>query len=486
MVSGAALYIAMRWFDRAIGVVSTVILARLLTAEDFGIVAIAGIVLGLAVVLLDLGINLTVVQRRNMDRDSLDTAWTLRLLQNAAVSVALVLASSTIADHYREPRLTSVIITLAFAYLLDGMTGLGPLIFQRRQEYAREAAFFMSKRVIGFAVTVLLALWIRSYWALIAGTVLSNLSGVAMSYAMHRVAPRFTLSRWRDFLGASSWLTIRAIGSYVALNLDKLVIGRRDGQSVLGVYSLADQVAAMPASELLAPTSRALFPAMAASQEDHSRLRRLYLGALGLQSSIALPASAGLALVTGDLVPVVLGAKWNDVVPIMVPLALAYGASGLISSGGYLLTSLGAFWATALLQWATVALLGALIIGGFPEAGAVQIAWFRAVLGTFSIVGIAVLVRRQLPIVTFRDMLRQVIRPVLATTAMAAVLHGVHAVTASLSIYLRLGVEVAVGAVVYTVALVSLWHLSGRPDGAEQWVLQRIHAAVKRGSVAGE
>lgn len=480
VASGAALYIAMRWFDRSIGVVSTIVLARLLTAEDFGIVALASIALGLAVVLLDLGINLTVVQRRNIDRDELNTAWTLRLLQNAAVATALALSSSWIADYYHDPRLTPVIVTLAFAYLLDGLTGFGPVIFQKRQEYAREVAFFMSKRAAGFAVTVVLAFWLRSYWALVAGTVLSNVVGVVLSYAMHREAPRFTLSRWREFFGASSWLTLRAIGSYATSQLDKLVVGHRDGATTLGAYSIADQVSAMPASELLAPTSRALFPAMAASQDDRPRLRRIYLSALGIQSSLALPASVGLALVAADMVPVVLGEKWGQVVPIMVALALAYGANSLTSAGNYLLVSLGAFRTQASLQWGMVAVLAALVFVAFPRSGAMEIAWFRVALGGVGVTAVAILVRRNLPGVGFADMLRQTARPVLATATMAAAVAGIHAAGAVLPVWVRLVAEVVSGAVVYAAALAGLWHLAGRPDGAEQWVLQRARALLRR------
>ncbi len=480
MVSGAALYIAMRWFDRSIGVVSTIVLARLLTTEDFGIVALASIALGLAVVLLDLGINLTVVQRRDIDQDELDTAWTLRLLQNAAVAAVLASSSAWIADYYHDERLAPVIAALAFAYLLDGLTGLGPIIFQKRQEYAREVAFFMSKRAIGFLVTMALAFWWRSYWALIAGTILSNVAGVALSYAMHRQMPRFTLSRWRGFFGASSWLTLRAIGSYATSQLDKLVIGRRDGPAMLGAYSIADQVSAMPASELLAPTSRALFPAMAASQDDPAKLRRIYLSALGIQCLLALPASVGLALVAGDMVPVVLGEKWAQAVPLMAALALAYGMNSLTSAGNYLLLSLGEFRWQALLQWGMAAVLALLVFGAFPQSGGREIAWFRVVLGGVGVVAVIGLVTYRLPIVTITDMVRQCVRPVLATLAMAAVVTGIQILAAALPQWLRLVIGVASGAAAYATALFGAWRLAGRPVGAERWMLERLAALLGR------
>src|SRR5690606_8415125 len=124
VASGAVLYIAMRWFDRFVGVISTVVLARLLTPEDFGIVALASIVLGLAVVLVDMGINTLVVQRPELDRDDLDTAWTLRLLQGGFIGLLLAGAAPFAADHFNDDRLLAVLLVFALTYLIDGLTGM--------------------------------------------------------------------------------------------------------------------------------------------------------------------------------------------------------------------------------------------------------------------------------------------------------------------------------------------------------------------------
>lgn len=476
VVAGAALYVAMRWFDRAIGVISTIVLARLLTPEDFGIVALASIALGIAVVLLDVGIDVTVVQRRKIDPDELNTAWTLRLLQNVVISTVLALSSSWIADYYHDARLAPVLITLAFAYLINGFVGMGPVIFQKRQEYAREVTFFMAKRGIGFVVTVALAVWLRSYWALVIGSVVGSVIGVSLSYAMHREAPSLTLVRWRQFFGASSWLTLRAMGSYAMSQLDKLIVGRRDGATVLGTYSIADQVAAMPASELLAPTSRALFPAMSASQGDPVQLRRIFLLALGIQTSLALPASIGLALVAGELVSLLLGEKWAQAVPIMEALALAYGLNSLTSAGNHLLLSVGNFRSQALLQWGMATTFAVMLFFVFPLAGAEQIAWLRVTVGFVGVLAVAALVRRDVSVVTFPDMFGQIVRPALSTAVMWFAVLGVDASTAAIPTWLKLGLEVGVGALVYVVTLSGVWHLAGRPAGAEQWTLERARA----------
>lgn len=484
VVSGAVLYIAMRWFDRLIGIISTIILARLLTPEDFGIVALAGIVLGLAVVLVDLGINTLVVQRPGLDRDDLDTAWTLRLLQGGFIAALLMASASPAAGHFNDARLEPVLMLFALIYLFDGLTGMGPVLFQREQRYAQEVSFMMFKRLGSFLVTMILAVWLRSYWALVFGSLAGSVLGVLLSHAMRPLPLRLTLVRWRRFIGASLWLTLKSIGGYASLQLDKFVIGGRNGPTALGAYSIADQVAAMPASELLAPMSRALFPAMAAAQNDPVELRRQFTYALGIQATIALPASIGLALVAQDLVPVMLGEKWVSAGPLMAALALAYGTNALIASSTYLLTSLGKFQAQTLLYFALAAVLALLIFVVFPQSGALEIAWFRVAVAVLGIIALAALALRVLPTVSTRDLLVIISRPAGASAIMALCVWACGIAMTDSPSWLRLVVEVATGAAVYPGALYGLWRIAGRPAGAEQWLLRRARSVLGRGSPA--
>ncbi len=479
VVSGALLYIVMRWFDRLAGVISTIVLARLLTPGDFGIVAIATIVLGLASVMLDFGINVAVVQLRDLDRDDIDTAWTLRLLQNVVIGTILMAAAGFVAERYHDARLSPVLIVLAFTYYLDGLTGMAPVVFQKRRQYAREVAYFMGKRAGGLVITIVLALWLRNYWALVMGTVLTNVLGLVLSFSMHPVAPRLTLTRWRRFVGASLWLSLHSVAGYASQQLDKLVVGGRDGTAMLGAYSLADQISAMPTSELLAPMSRALLPAMAAVQDDLSRLRSIFLSALGIQATLALPAAVGLALVSRDVVAVMLGASWDAAAPIMSALALAYGVNALTHSSIYLFNSLGRYRTLALLRCSVVLVLALLVLVIFPSSTAVAIAWCRASVAAMTIGVVTWLALRNLPSLRVADMAREVARPTSAALAMAVAVVSIEAVTPDFTSWTRLSLTVSGGALAYTACLAALWHFQGRPEGAERWALDKFRAAMR-------
>lgn len=485
VVSGAVLYVGMRWFDRLIGVISTIMLARLLTPDDFGVVALASIVLGLAVVMLDLGINVAVVQRSGLDQQDLDTAWTIRLLQNAVIAAALCALATPVARYYGDVRLEPVLWLLALAYLLDGFTGMAPVVFQKRQQYAREVAFYSAKRLFGFLVTIALAFWLRSYWALVYGTLVANAGAMLLSHLMLGHLPRFTLSRWQGFLGASFWLALRSMALYASNELDKFVVGRRDGTAVLGGYALASQVAAMPTTELLAPLSRALFPAMAAAKDDGNALGRMFLLALGIQCTLALPAAAGMALVAGDLVPVMLGEQWREATPILIALALAFGANALTYAGGYMLTALGRYRDQSGVQWGMVISLALFVFVVSPSADATRIAWFRAVLAVGSVAAIAMLSLRCLPAISLHQLVAVVRRPIAATVVMSIGVVLLAQPFASLPPWAALSAKVVTGAAVYLAALVVSWNLDGRPDGAESWILARVGSLRSRRGEVG-
>lgn len=480
VTAGAFLYVGMRWFDRLVGVVSMVVLARLLTPADFGLVALASVVLGLAVVLFDLGINIAVVQRSTLDDTDLNTAWSIRLIQNTVIAALLGIVAPFVAAYYGDLRLGPVLWCLALAYLLDGLTGMGPVVFQKRQQYAREVSFFMAKRLLGFFATLVMAFWLRSYWALVLGTLVSSIVGVLLSHIIYDRLPRFTLTRWRAFVSASLWLALRSMAGYATQELDKLVIGRRDGAAILGGYTIAGQIAAMPTSELLAPLSRALFPGLVAIKEDRERLRRMFLTALGIQSALALPASIGLALVASDLVPVILGEKWIEIVPVMVALSLASAAYAVTQSCGYLLTTLGQYRDQSLLQWFMLVALAVLIIGVFPDAGAQEIAWIRVGLGASSILLIVAMAVRALPNISFLDIAKEIHRPVIAVLVMAACVEVAGSVITELGELWTLVAKISIGATAYSVTLLIVWRLENYPDGAESAVLSQLNLAFGR------
>jgi O-antigen/teichoic acid export membrane protein len=460
----------MRWTDRFVGFVSTLILARILVPADFGIVAMCSLVIGLVDVLLDLGVGTVLIRHRAATPSHYHTAWTLRFAQTTLGAVIVFSAAPIAATYFGDARLTVVLRVMSAGLLLAGLENIGIVDFQKKMHFGLDFRFAFFKRIVGFAVTIAAAYAFRSYWALVAGALTGRAFGVVLSYVMHPLRPKFSLAQFRDIFAVSQWMVVRSTGLYLDNCLHRLLVGGRDNASVMGGYTLANEVSSMPTTELLAPLNRVLFPTFVRASHDPSELRRLFLLAQGVQTLIAVPAAVGLAMVAHDAVPLLLGEKWRFAIPFVQILALASVVQAITTSGGYVLITLGRIRQSATLIWIQVALFATIAWGAIPFGHALQLAEARLAAVVVGL-GLAVwFLRDALPNVSLGDIARSTMRPLLAAGTMAVAL-SIFDRASTLTSVARLGTAVVLGATTFFTVVVLVWRMQGKPDGAESYML---------------
>ncbi|MDJ0656313.1 MAG: oligosaccharide flippase family protein [Xanthomonadales bacterium] len=481
LASGAALYVGYRWFDRFLGVISLAVLARLLDPESFGIVAMAWIVVGLLDAIFDMGVHLLVLQKDDPDKEFLDTAWTLRLIQ--AIVTALIIAglAPLAVNYFSEPRVANVMYVLALASFIGGLENFAVVEFQKSRQFFREFQLSAIKRLSTFFAIIGLAFVLGSYWALVIGTLISRILGVFLAYFFHRVTHRPSFAVMGTLFHKGKWLLFMNVAAYIWKRIDEIVVGRFFSSAVLGSYSVAAEVARLPTAELMAPISRALLPGFTSSKGDVGESANLIRRSINVQASLALPAAAGLAICADPVVSVFLGAKWQVAAQLLAILPAIFAAAALRYTGEYyliaherqrLLTFVDLYYLVAFLGWiaysnymlGSVSLQGVVYGRAAVEASGIVIMWFV----TASVSGA----------VSVWDQILQILRPLLATLAMCGVLLGVPmeypgAVT-------QLAYTVPLGVVTYAVVLVTLWLVSGKPEGLERWVADRLAARLRR------
>jgi len=468
---GTVLTVAMRWTDRLIGLFSTLILARLLTPADFGLIAMATLVIALADILLDLGINTALVREREATQADYDTAWTLRLLQTACSTVAIIVLAPYAATYFQDPRLVTVLQVLAFVLLLGGLENIGVVAFHKHMQFGAEFRFLFIRRLAGVTITLVAAWLLETYWALVIGMLGGRIIGVLLSYWLHPMRPRLGLSRFRHLFAVSLWMFVRGVGEFLHNNLHRLLVGRWNSAPVMGAYTVANEISTLPSSELVAPMNRALFPALVNASADPPERERIFLLALGLQSLIALPASVGLALVAPHAIPLLLGENWLAAVPILQWLALAGIAHALSSSTQYLLLVLGHFRWAATIIWLQVLGFVALVVG-LGAQDAEQIAALRLAATVIGVVGSAICTAN-LAKIPVTALIGATVRPIVATLIMALCLMWIDTAW-QLSSILTLLTQVGAGALIYTAVLLALWQLQRTPPGPEQWLADKL------------
>lgn len=472
---GALFVLAARWADQVIGFASTIILARLLVPEDIGIVAMASLVVSLVDVLLDLGVNVALIQNRDAAQAHYDTAWTLRLAQTAVATAVVVVIAPLAGAYFKDPRVVPVLQAMAFTFLITGIENIGVIVFQKEMTFAADFRFLLWKRLAGFLATVVAAWLLRSYWALVIGALAGRAIGTVISYFIHPMRPRLSLTKAREIFGLSQWLMIRGIGNFVELNLHRFVVGGRAAAGVMGAYSLADDVAKLPSTVLLAPLNRVLFPAFVAAKHNAEELKRIFLLAQGVQTLIVVPAAMGLVLVADEAVRVLLGERWLSAVPFVQVLAPVGMVWSITNAGGYVLLALGRVRALTSILWLRIVLFAAVAFLLVPHAGALQIAWLRLVFALFGLVAFIGWVRYAMPDLQVREVIASVVRPFAAVAVMSGAVLAVGQVDFGASpVAVILIAKVAVGAVAYVGTLLLVWQLFGRPAGAESYLFNQL------------
>ena len=475
MASGATWMVLFKLIERSIGLVSTLILARILSPSDFGVIAMALSFIFFAEQLAAFGFDIALIHNQSTTREHFDTAWTGNLLLGLSITLVMLLAAHPIAQFYKQPELVWVVCALALGPLISGAENIGVVAFRKELNFRKEFLFQLSRKALGFLIVVPMALIVRNYWALVTGILFSKLAATAISYLMHPYRPRFALSRVRELMVYSRWLLINNLIGFFKERTSDFFIGRLFGAGSLGTYNIAYEFAHLPSTELSAPINRALLPGFA-KMADSEEVCQGYANALSMMAMLAVPCSAGLAVLAPYFVPAVLGTKWLAAVPLMqvlafngavlmfhspvcsVLLARGHPQMPVIANGLYVLLLLGLLTAVA---------LGAQQLGVLGAAMA-------ALLSSLLCTPVYLYMLRSKLSISPMVFLRAIARPVTASALMTVVLVWVlPSYDRSMSELVVAGwllLGVGAGAVIYALALAALWVLAKMPSGPERVV----------------
>lgn len=471
VLESAAWSVALRWSIRLLGLVSTAILARLLTPADFGLVAMGMLVVGFVDAWLAFGLDTALIQNQTASRLHYDTAWTIRILQSLIVAIGVACAAPYAAVYFDEPRVTLVIWTLCLGLPISAVSNIGVVTFRKELEFHKEFKLNVSAKVLSFLLTVGTALWLRNYWALVVGILGGQILGCALSYFMHPYRPRLSLAKLRDLWSFSQWMLVRSIGHFAEMRADEAIVGGVGSTRQMGLYSVAAELGRLPGSEIAAPLNQALVPSFAKLQSERDRLATAYLNVLGTVLAVTLPASIGLALVAQEAILVLMGPQWVEAIPLLALLSV----SGAIRSGESLAVSLilgtGRAAVAAALSWTSAILLVGFSLLLVGEHGVLGVAIAKVISGVIlmTIVYAVLCVLINVSPLTIGE---RIWRPLLSALAMVApIITFPHTGGGALA---DLVLKVLLGAATYSVCLMFLWRVCGKPEGVERLAIDGL------------
>lgn len=323
--------------------ISAVVLARLLTPTDFGLVAMVTAVTGMGQAFADLGLSEATIQREKITHNQVSALFWI----NLSIGVVLALIAATLAPvlalFYREPRLTNITLVTSLTFVICGLRVQHEAILKRQMRFSALAFRNVAAAVMGAGSAIVMAWRGAGYWALVAMPLAENSTQVVLSWLMVRWLP----GRPRRDPDVHQLIVFggNVAGSYLINNAsrsaDNLMIGWHWGAGPLGLYSRAYNLLMRPVRELAFPAQSVALPAFSRAANDDERFARCYLRVVKLIVWMSAPVFAFLFVAAQPLILVVLGHQWLEAAPVFQIFAISALAQLLFESMVWLLVSRG-------------------------------------------------------------------------------------------------------------------------------------------------
>lgn len=443
-------------FSKSSGLITTMILARLITPSEFGIIGFAITVMMFMDAVRDMGLGLALIQRRDRVEDAADTVFWLNLLTNFIIWLLMLLIAPLVADFFDEPLMRLILPIMSASFIINSIGSTHDALLQKEMRFAKRVIPAFFSNLLKSAVSISLALLGFGVWSLVFGLLVGRVSYAFITWIIVPWRPRLVIhfDLARELLQFGLKISADSFFSALQANIDYVFIGRFLGDAALGFYTVAFRVPELIIINFCTVIAHVLFPAYATLNDDREKLREAMLGTLHFVSLVTVPIGLGLALVAPLFVAIAFGSEWAQAGPIMAALSL-YGTLLAVSWNiGDIYKSidrLDILWKTALIELAL--LVPVLYVLAHESALAVAMGH---VVVAFIISSLRMGIAIRLLQLSVKNTLAQFVSAVIGGTFMSFIVLVTLQLTANLLLFVSLSLSVFTGVISY---LVALWWL---------------------------
>lgn len=470
--AGAGVVVGGNLLERILGVISITVLGRLLTPEDFGIVALALVIVGVGEALENGQFRWALIRVPAPERNHYSTVFALQLLLGGAVSVAIFLIAPVAATVMQTPALEGALRWLALVPILANLRNPYSINFQRELRFVPGMIMGLGGRLASTATAIGLAYALGDYRAMVAAAIVFVAVRTALTYAMMPVLPGLSLARWREFVAFGGWLSASGLVDLLGRRADVALMGLWLDLRMVGLFNMGKEITNLAVRQFAGQARMSMYPGMALIAEDTERYQKARLKTTQTLVGVLTPVGVGVALVAEEFVRLLIGDQWSNTVPVIQALAPVAALAGLVAAihcdAMVRGDTRGIF-----LRDATIAVLQmpilAVAIWRFGLMGAV---WGRVVVELLS-VGLMLDLSRRSCGEPFFAPLTACWRSFVAAAVMALAVLAVAPLAPghdnpTIAMAMLLATKATTGAVVYFAAHFGLWRLIGAPEGFER------------------
>ena len=321
----------------------SIVLARLLTPEDYGLVGMILVFTGFVALFAELGFGAALIQRDEIEIRHYDSVFWLNLMMGALLTALFLVIAPYISKFYREPSLTPLIRLVSVNFLIISVSIVQKTIIQREMNFRKIAKIDILAVLIGGIVAIIMALSGQGVWSLIWQILVTSSVASFVFWWQSNWRPNFLFDKKAisELLGFSSNLLGYSIVNYWARSADNLLVGRFLGSGSLGIYTRAYSTMLMPLSQVANVLGQVMFPALSRMQHDKKRVKRIYLHSIAMIALVTFPMMMGLLVVAEDFVLALYSAKWSDVTSVLRILCLVGMIQSIVGTVGWIYQSQG-------------------------------------------------------------------------------------------------------------------------------------------------
>jgi O-antigen/teichoic acid export membrane protein len=342
-VSGLGWNTATQALARILQFALLIVLARILSPNEFGLIGMILVFTGFASSFSDMGLGASIIQAQALSDVKLDSVFWLNIAIGGALTVIFILAAPLVSTFYGEPQLQLLTVAVAFNFILGSLSVVHYALLQKSLDF--RSWFWIEVVTVSISGILALVLALSGFgvWSLAGQSISGTAIRTTMLWRLSSWRPRcrFDPAAVRELLRFGRHLIGFNIVVYCAQYFDKLVIGHQIGSSALGIYNLSDRLMRMPLTNVTAITGAVMFPALSRLQENVESVKRAYLRANRMIALLTFPMMLGLSVLARPAILVIYGDKWLDAVGIFQVLCFAGLAQSVYNTASWIFLSRG-------------------------------------------------------------------------------------------------------------------------------------------------
>ena len=440
-----------KWGRAAISSLVFIALSRLLSPEDFGLVALATIFTEFVEIFLDQGFSAAVIQRSKLDLEHLDTAFWISIVMGGLLTAMNIGASGFVAQFFHEPRLALILSILSLSYIINALSTTQLAILQRNMAFKALARRSLAASIIGGVVGIGMALAGFGVWSLVGQDLAQGAAAAVILWRSSDWRPGFrvTVKHYKELFSFGVNVVGNNLLNVSIKHADDFLIGYYLGPTMLGFYTVGYRLLIIIIRLVTEVSNTVAFPAFARLQQEGERMRRAFYKVTQYTSLLSFPIFIGLATLAPQIVPAVFGQKWAPSIPVMQVLSMIGILQSVLFFNGSVLRASGKpNWELGIMTLnAVLSVLGFMIA---VRWGIVAVAVSFVITG-YLLAPVSYLAVRRMIHIELKPYLSQYVVPLAAALSMVAVILGLQYLLRGQPVnkYLELGIYLIAGAATY-------------------------------------